>query len=111
MWQTSTRWSHLGDTCDDTVILSVGENVKEATENLQGLSDINTWTKHWLIKLNETKSVHVNFTNMKVYYIPVPLNASAISLLKYVFEIRSSDVRYISHVRKAWGTWIEIAVY
>jgi ribosomal protein S20 len=51
---------------DDKAILAVGYSNEEATERLQeAVSQINNWTKRWCIKLNEAKSVHVNFTNKK----------------------------------------------
>jgi hypothetical protein len=48
---------------DDTAIMAVGDDVEDATDKLQLAADkINNWTKQWLIKLNEDKSIHVNFT-------------------------------------------------
>jgi hypothetical protein len=41
----------------------IGENIEEATGKLQqAINAVNSWTKRWLIVLNEIKSVHVNFT-------------------------------------------------
>lgn len=44
---------------------------------------INDWTKHWRIKLNETKSAHVHLTNKKKQYILVIANNIQISF-KYI---------------------------
>jgi hypothetical protein len=68
---TSDIPQHAGITvanfADDTAIMAVGADVGEATEKLQQAADtINNWTKQWLIKLNEDKSMHVNFTNKSV---------------------------------------------
>lgn len=47
---------------DDTVIMSVGNNNLEFTEKLQVLIiKEHLWTKKWKIKLNESKSVHVDY--------------------------------------------------
>ncbi|MGR0272069.1 hypothetical protein ACUWC3_28565, partial [Klebsiella pneumoniae] len=49
---------------DDTAIMAVGEDAVESTEKLQrSINKVGDWTKRWRIKLNENKSVHVNFTN------------------------------------------------
>ena len=50
---------------DDTAILTTGRTAKESTETLQAaINTISTWTKKWRIKINNTKSVHVDFTNL-----------------------------------------------
>ncbi|MGR0295471.1 hypothetical protein ACUWCL_28975, partial [Klebsiella pneumoniae] len=44
--------------------MAVGEDAVESTEKLQrSINKVGDWTKRWRIKLNENKSVHVNFTN------------------------------------------------
>lgn len=51
---------------NDTAILAVGNSHDEATAKLQTtMNQIQIWTKKWRSKLNETKSVHINFTNKK----------------------------------------------
>ena len=48
---------------DDTALLATGKNINESTSKLQEANNsISNWCKTWKIKLNETKSVHVNFT-------------------------------------------------
>lgn len=57
---------------NDTAILTVGDSNVEATGKLQAaVNRIQQWTKIWKIKLNESKSVHVNFTNRRFGNIPV----------------------------------------
>ena len=52
---------------DDTAILAVGSSNEEATEKLQtAIDQMQKWTKKWRIHLNESKSVHVNFTNRRL---------------------------------------------
>lgn len=60
---------------DDTAILSSSTNAELASRGLQkGLNKIQIWLKRWRIKANETKSVHVTFTNRKGNCPPVTLN-------------------------------------
>lgn len=40
---------------------------------------ISNWTKCWHIKLNETKSVHINFTNKREQQVPININFAQIS--------------------------------
>lgn len=51
---------------DDTGILAVGKNKIDAKEKRQQvLNEVNEWTKRWRIKLNETKSTHIDFVNRR----------------------------------------------
>jgi len=60
---------------DDTAIMAVGDSVKETTEELQPAVDkVNNWTRKWLIKLNEAKSVYVDFTNTRCQNTPITKN-------------------------------------
>jgi hypothetical protein len=60
---------------DATASMAVGDNIKKATEKLQRAVDkLNNWTRKWLIKLNEAKSINVGFTNRKFQHIPVTIN-------------------------------------
>jgi hypothetical protein len=48
---------------DDTVILATHANPGQDTSNLQHhLNLIQAWIHKWKIKINETKSIQVNFT-------------------------------------------------
>jgi hypothetical protein len=49
---------------DDRAILAVGHSNEEVTKTTRSCQS-NNWTKRWHIKLNEAKSVHMNFTNKK----------------------------------------------
>ena len=62
-----------------TAIMAVGDEVGEATDKLQRAADkINNWTKQRLIKLDEDKSIHVNFTNKRCRHIPIIINGKTI---------------------------------
>ena len=59
---------------DDTAIMTVGDSVEEATKKLQWAVDkVNKWTKTWLVKLNEAKLVHVDFTNKRCQHILITI--------------------------------------
>lgn len=48
---------------DDTALLSTSENLAEATQAVQGhLDHVFDWADRWKIRLNPTKSAHINFT-------------------------------------------------
>lgn len=68
--------SYLGD---DTAILAIGDDTQEVTEKLQtAVNQIYSWTKKWRIKLNETKSVPVDFTYRRIQHIPLNINNNQI---------------------------------
>ena len=90
---------------DDTAILAVASSVDEATQQLNLASDkILKWTSKWRIKLNETKSVHVNFTNKRLESPPrvfigdikVPHGNTA----KYLGMTLDAKLRWKEHVKK-----------
>jgi hypothetical protein len=52
---------------DDTAIMAIGDNNSESTEKLQtAVTKVQRWTRKWRIKLNETKSVHIDFTDKRM---------------------------------------------
>lgn len=90
---------------DDTALLAVGENINDSTNILQRASDdIFNWTKSWKIKLNESKSVHINFTNKKISSIPaITLNGVTVpyaNTAKYLGMTLDAKLRWKVHVKK-----------
>lgn len=89
---------------DDTAILSVGNSHEEATQKLQSsLDQIYNWTKKWRIKLNETKSAHVDFTNKRTQHHPVRINDVQIpyeNTAKYLGITLDAKLRWKAHVKK-----------
>jgi len=70
-----TEEATLATFADYTAIIGVRESVEEATEELRRTVDkVNKETRKWLIKLNETNSVHVDFTNKRCQHIPITIN-------------------------------------
>jgi hypothetical protein len=89
---------------DDTAILAVGVNIDESTAKLQRACDkISTWTKMWRIGLNETKSTHVIFTNLKICSKPVAINGKQIpfaNTAKYLGMTLDARLRWKEHIKK-----------
>jgi hypothetical protein len=64
---------------DDMAILSTSNSQLSAIDNLQRSNDnIFAWTRHWKIKNNGDKSIHVNYTLPKTENIQIVLNQSPI---------------------------------
>jgi hypothetical protein len=91
---------------DDTAIMAVGADAKEATEKLQHPADtINNWTKQWLIKLNEDKSKHVNSTTKRCQYTYIPINMTGKTIpysqtAKYLGMTLDAKLPWKVHVKK-----------
>lgn len=89
---------------DDTAILAVGKRNEESIQKLQfAITQIYGWTKQWRIKLNETKSVHIDFTNKRLNYIPVTMNQKVVpyaNTAKYLGMTLDAKLRWKEHVKK-----------
>lgn len=89
---------------DDTAIMSVSESLEISSQNLQiAVNQIQQWTKKWRIKLNESKSVHVNFTNKKFEHIPIYINNQEVphaNTAKYLGMTLDAKLRWKAHVKK-----------
>jgi hypothetical protein len=65
---------------EDTAIMAIGDNNNESTQKLQmAITEVQRWTRKWQIKLNKTKSVHIDFTNQRVEHNPIYINHHAVS--------------------------------
>lgn len=93
----------LATFADDTAILAVGNTIEETTAKLQtALNKVNEWTRDWRIALNETKSVHVNFTYKKTNDLPIFLNLARIPFAneaKYLGMTLDAKLKWNSHVK------------
>lgn len=89
---------------DDTAVMATGSTHEEAAEKVQrAINRIYGWTKKWRVRLNESKSVHVNFTNKRPNYIPIYINNVAIpheNTAKYLGMTLDAKLRWKAHVKK-----------
>jgi predicted GIY-YIG superfamily endonuclease len=89
---------------DDTAIMATGDNNTESTEKLQAaFTKVQSWTRKWQIKLNETKSVHIDFTNKYIEHKPIYLNHQAVpyeNTAKYLGMTLDTKLRWKPHVKK-----------
>ena len=98
---------------DDTTIMAVGDSVEGATEKLQQAVDkVNNWTRKWLIRLNEAKSVHVDFTNKRCQHIPITINDKVTPhsiTAKYLGMMLDAKLRWKARVKKICEQWNKIS--
>lgn len=94
----------LATFADDTAVLAVGETTHITIPKIRGfIKRLQDWTSKWRIKMNETKSVHVDFTNRKIDYFPVFLNGKSIphaNEAKYLGMTLDAKLRWKEHVKK-----------
>jgi hypothetical protein len=63
---------------DATAVMAIGETVDISTRKLQStVNKVAIWTRKWQIKLNESKSVHIDFTN-KIKQQPIFINGTKV---------------------------------
>lgn len=73
--------STIATYADDVAVLSTHENAETASEYLQLLlNQLEGWYRKWRLKINETKSVHVTFTNKRSLCPPVKINNKQIPI-------------------------------
>jgi hypothetical protein len=73
----TTLYSTTATFADDTAVMAVGESNENSTKKLQSAPNkIGIWTKKWRIKLNESKSVHIDFTNKRITQRPIYINGT-----------------------------------
>lgn len=89
---------------DDTALMASGRSIEESSSKLQEANNtITNWCKRWKIKLNEAKSVHVNFTLKKIENPPnVTLNNIVVPLenkAKYLGMTLDAKLHWKEHVK------------
>jgi hypothetical protein len=84
--------------------MAVGDRFEEATEKLQqAVEKVNNLTTEWLIKLNEDKSVHMDFTNRRCQHILITINGKVFrhsNTAKYLGMTLDARLRWKAHVKK-----------
>ena len=64
---------------------------------------VNNRARKWLMKLNDVKSAHVDFTNQRCQHIPITINYKDIphsSTAKYLGMTLDATLRWKPHVKK-----------
>lgn len=93
----------LATFADDTAILATGNNTAIATDKLQrSINQIVDWTKRWRIKLNESKSQHINFTLKKETPLSVTINQQVVpyaNTAKYLGMTLDAKLRWKEHIK------------
>lgn len=88
---------------DDTAVLAVGDTTLESTQKLQAATDqIIRWTQRWRIKLNSSKSVHIDFTNKSISYSPIAISGTTIpyaNTAKYLGMTLDAKLRWKEHIK------------
>jgi hypothetical protein len=83
--------------------MAVGESNENSTKKLQSaLNKIAIWTKKWRIELNESKSVHVDFTNKRITQWPIYINGTQIpyaNTVKYFGMTLGIKLRWKEHIK------------
>jgi hypothetical protein len=89
---------------DDTAIMATGKDNIETTEKLQeAINEVQKWADKWRIKLNEAKSVHIDFTYKRIEYKPVYMNDLIIQFAntaKYLGMTLDTKLKWKPHVKK-----------
>ena len=99
------RGVHTATYADDTAILSVGKSQQESIAKLQSACDeITNWAEKWKIKLNEQKSLNINFTYKNIKeQIPINLNRVQVpfaNTAKYLGMKLDTKIKWKEHVKK-----------
>ena len=88
---------------DDTAVTSCNVNYDTAVSNLQtAINQISTWAARWKIKLNQSKSVRVDFTLRPHQYTPTIIDGSPIptaSHARYLGLHLDCKLNWQEHVR------------
>jgi hypothetical protein len=80
-----------------TEVMAIKETVENSTRKVA------IWTRKWRIKLNESKSVHIDFTNNKIKQQPIFINGTKVpyaNTAKYLGMIIGVKLRWKEHIKK-----------
>jgi hypothetical protein len=89
---------------DDTAVMAIGETVDISTRKLQSaVNKVASWTRKWRINLNESKSVHIDFTNNKIKQQPIFINGTKVqyaNAAKYLGMTLGAKLPWKEHIKK-----------
>ena len=88
---------------DDTAFLATGADSQTSARKLQyAANTLTSWSKKWRIKLNESKSQHVNFTLRRELRHPIYINGQIIpysDTAKYLGMTLDVKLHWKEHIR------------
>jgi hypothetical protein len=89
---------------DDTAVMAIGETVDISTGKLQSaINKVAIWTGKRRIKLNESKSVHIDFINKKIKQQPIFINGTKVpyaNTAKYLGMTLDAKLRWKEYIKK-----------
>jgi hypothetical protein len=89
---------------DDTAVMAIAETVESLTRKLQSAGNkVAIWTRKWRIKLNKSKSVHIDFTNNKIRQQRIFINGTKVpyaNTAKYLGMTLDAKLRWKEHIKK-----------
>ena len=89
---------------DDTALLAVEDTVEESTLVLQSAIDkVCNWTKEWGIQLNNSKSIHVDFSNLNITHQNVYIDHIVVphsNTAKYLGMTLDVKLKWKEHIKK-----------
>jgi predicted GIY-YIG superfamily endonuclease len=89
---------------DDTAVMAIGETIDISTRKLQSaVNKVTIWTRKWRIKLNESRSVHTDFTNNKIKQQPIFIHGTKVpyaNTAKYLGMTLDAKLRWKEHIKK-----------
>jgi hypothetical protein len=83
--------------------VALGETVENTPKKLQSAVKSRYLERKWRIKLNESKSVHIDFTNNKIKQQPFFINGTTVpyaNTAKYLGMTLDAKLRWKVHVKK-----------
>jgi hypothetical protein len=99
----TTLYSTTATFADDTAVMAVGEFDENLSKKLQSaLNKIATWIKKWRIKFNESKSVHISFTNKRITQRPIYISGTQIpyaNTAKYLGMTLDTKLPWKEHIK------------
>jgi hypothetical protein len=89
---------------DDTAVMAIGETVESSTKKTANSCEPSRYLdKNWQIKPNESKSVHIDFTDKKIRQQRIFINGTHVpyaNIAKYLSMILDAKLRWKDHIKK-----------
>jgi hypothetical protein len=84
--------------------MAIRETVESLIRKLQSaVKKVTIWTRKWRIKLNESKSVHIDFTNKKIRQQPIFINGTKVpytNTANHLVLTLDAKLRWTEHIKK-----------